>query len=154
MKCQNCGKNEVSFIYTSNVNGKITRRQLCAECAQKLGYADSLGSMFARSERMMNQMMDGFFGRSLMPFASLGLPMSEFMGLPGWEETAKQEESCTDCGAVEQEPAQESPEASADGEISRRRQMNALRHKMHVAAAREDYEAAAKYRDELRRLEG
>ena len=24
MKCENCGKNEVTFVYQSNVNGQIT----------------------------------------------------------------------------------------------------------------------------------
>ena len=25
MKCENCGKNEVTFMYQSNINGKITK---------------------------------------------------------------------------------------------------------------------------------
>ena len=41
-----------------------------------------------------------------------------------------------------------------DEELSRRREINALRAKMHRAARSEDYETAAKLRDELRRLEG
>ncbi len=154
MKCSHCGKNEVSFTYTSNINGKITREQLCSECAQKLGYADSMGSMFARTERMMNRMMGDFFGRSLMPFSPFGLPSAERFALPG---------------AGENEPAAERPEASvhpgveqerdeehgaADPEMSRRRRINALRHQMHAAADREDYETAARLRDELRQLEG
>ena len=77
MKCSNCGKNEVSFTYTSNINGKVTRHQLCSECAQKLGYADSMGSMFARTERMMNRMMGSFFGNSLLPFSAFELPAAE-----------------------------------------------------------------------------
>lgn len=35
MKCENCGKNEVTFVYQSNVNGQITEKHLCAECAER-----------------------------------------------------------------------------------------------------------------------
>lgn len=153
MKCSNCGKNEVSFTYTSNINGNVTHQQLCAECAQKLGYADSIGSMFSRTEQMMNRMMDGFFGSSLKPFTAFGLPVSEFFALPGQsvaDECAK--------SAMEEKPEvtmedSRSP-AGADPELNRRRKMNALRHQMHRAAAKEDYETAAKLRDQLRQLEG
>ena len=38
MKCEHCGKNEVTFMYRSSVNGNVTERHLCGECAEKLGY--------------------------------------------------------------------------------------------------------------------
>ena len=34
MKCENCGKNEVAFVYQSNVNGHVTEKHLCAGCAE------------------------------------------------------------------------------------------------------------------------
>ena len=42
MKCENCGKEEVSFHYTSNINGNITEKHLCADCAVKLGFDKKL----------------------------------------------------------------------------------------------------------------
>jgi len=38
MKCQECGKNEVNFHYSSNVNGCVTETHLCSDCAAKSGY--------------------------------------------------------------------------------------------------------------------
>ena len=38
MKCENCGKNEVTFVYRSNVNGHVEEKHLCSDCAEKLGY--------------------------------------------------------------------------------------------------------------------
>ena len=38
MKCQECGKNEVNFHYSSNVDGSVTETHLCSECAAKSGY--------------------------------------------------------------------------------------------------------------------
>ena len=156
MKCSNCGKNEVSFTYTSNINGKVTRHQLCSECAQKLGYADSMGSMFARTERMMNRMMGSFFGNSLMPLSPFELPTAEVFSLPEAETgtpTPGEEQKCESAG-VEQETANTAAVPGADPEMDRRRRINVLRHRMHEAADREDYETAARLRDELRRLEG
>ena len=58
MKCENCGKNEVTFVYQSNVNGQVTEKRLCAECAEKLGYTQRLA---AQGQRMMR----GLFGSGL-----------------------------------------------------------------------------------------
>ena len=41
-KCDNCGREEVNFHDTSNINGKVTEKHLCSECAAKLGYADDM----------------------------------------------------------------------------------------------------------------
>lgn len=40
MKCENCGKNEVSFVYQSNINGKREEKHLCADWRPEAGYAD------------------------------------------------------------------------------------------------------------------
>ena len=55
MKCENCGKNEVSFVYRSSINGKTEEHHLCQACAEKLGYTQKL---FARRPSMV----DSFFG--------------------------------------------------------------------------------------------
>ena len=44
MKCENCGKNEVTFVYQSNINGKVSEKHLCSECAEKLGYSQRLAA--------------------------------------------------------------------------------------------------------------
>ena len=41
MKCENCGKNEVSFVYRSSINGRTEEHHLCQACAEKLGYDTS-----------------------------------------------------------------------------------------------------------------
>ena len=56
MKCEHCGKNEVTFVYQSNVNGQVTEKHLCGECAEKLGYTQRLA---AHSQRMMQNLFSG-----------------------------------------------------------------------------------------------
>ena len=74
MKCENCGKNEVTFMYQSNINGKITEKHLCSECAEKLGYTQKLA---AHSQRMM-QDFGNMFGGSL--FGDFFTPVPSLMG--------------------------------------------------------------------------
>ena len=41
MKCENCGKNEVTFVYRSNINGRTEEHHLCQACAEKLAMISS-----------------------------------------------------------------------------------------------------------------
>ena len=76
MKCENCGKNEVTFVYQSNINGKVTEKHLCSECAEKLGYTQKIA---AHSQRMMQN----FFGNSIFGnsfFDDFFSPVPSLMG--------------------------------------------------------------------------
>ena len=142
-KCSNCGKNEVSFYYTANVNGKVTKYELCTECAEKLGLLESTENMFAKSRRMMGRMFsdpfESFFGRDLFDDFALESPL--FAALPGFASPQKQEEK------------QEQPQVDADPELVRRREINALRNQMNDAVKAENFEKAAELRDKIRELE-
>ena len=55
MKCENCGKNEVSFVYRSSINGRTEEHHLCQACSGEAGlYPEAL---FTRRPSMM----DNFF---------------------------------------------------------------------------------------------
>ena len=41
MRCDRCGKNEATFYYKSNINGKVEEKHLCSDCAEKLGYTQT-----------------------------------------------------------------------------------------------------------------
>jgi len=147
MKCQNCGKNEINFHYSSNVNGCVTETHLCSECAAKQGY--DFGRIFS-SDFFRND----YFPMGLRnPF--LAIPMFGFgmaapflrapqMGLPP--------EECG-CGGTCEAPNQENPPAEVDGEMRKRREINVIREQMRLAAEKEDFEKAAELRDEIRKLE-
>ena len=151
MKCSNCGKNDVNFYYESNVNGKITRQQLCSECAQKLGFGNREMFSFPTGRSLFGDMFgefaDFFGGRRrlfdmTMPEMLLPELMSPRFGLPQ---------------TVEDRPAEpESPAApeKADETMDRRRQVNMLRAQMQEAVAAEDFEKAAQLRDRIRAIEG
>ncbi len=153
MKCEHCGKNEVTFVYQSNVNGQVTEKHLCAECAEKLGYTQRLA---AYSQRMTRNLFGGgLFEDFFTPVPSLlgGLsrmlenPFDDFfadMPALGAPAEAKQEAPKSQDTLLEQEE---------QNKISRERQLNALRMEMQKAVSEEKFERAAELRDQIHSME-
>lgn len=158
MKCENCGNNEVTFVYRSNINGKITEKHLCSRCAAEQGYTRRLAD---QQERMMrgffddsffgSSMLDGFFAPMLGGHSRLfseDLFDDFFRDMPAL--TAEPESGKTAAPTEKKETLVEEKEQSR---FARMRQLNALRLEMKKAVHREDFEQAAKLRDEIRALE-
>ena len=61
MKCENCGRNEASFIYRSSINGRTEEHHLCQACAEKLGYTQRF---FSKRPSVLDSFFgnDAFFG--------------------------------------------------------------------------------------------
>lgn len=153
MKCENCGKNEVTFVYQSNVNGNVTEKHLCAECAEKLGYTQKLA---AHSQRMMR----GLFGGSLFedffsPYPSLLDRMSRLLEDPFDDFFADM--PALGAPAERQEQPQKTQDDLLEKEeqeaISKTRQLNALRVELQRAVEEENFERAIELRDQIRGME-
>ena len=154
MKCENCGKNEVTFVYQSNIHGKVTEKHLCSECAEKLGYTQKIA---AHSQRMMqnffgnsifgNSFFDDFFspvpslmGRMLEdPFDDFFADMPALGAAPAKQEEQKKEDDLVD--------------REEQGRFAYLRQMNALKMEMKKAVHQENFERAAELRDQIHQLE-
>ena len=161
MKCQHCGQNDVTFVYRSNINGKVEEQHLCAECAEKLGYTKRIA---AQSRSMMknffsNDMFgDSFFGGGLLDGFT---PMRSLMGRM-FENPF--DDFFSDMPALTAGPVaqQEEPKASDEQPAAKEetpnpydqwRKLNALKLEMGKAVQEENFERAAELRDEIRRLE-
>ena len=146
MKCQKCGKNEVSFRYSSNVNGCVTETNLCSQCATEAGYdfeqLFELGSFF-----------DGMFPmRGLGGFRQIAIPMIQTsqmlpFAMGRTKSMLEQGDSCK-CGCGSQIAKEAGVEV--DEEMSLRRELNA---QMRAAVAKEEFEKAAELRDRIKELE-
>lgn len=154
MKCENCGKNEVTFVYQSNVNGQITEKHLCSECAEKLGYTQKL---VAHSQRMMQN----FFGGGLLddfftPFPSLLGRMNRMLESPFDDFFADMPALGAPAEAQQeaQKPQETLLEQDEQNQISKTRQLNALRMEMQKAVREENFERAAELRDQIHSMEG
>lgn len=158
MKCEHCGKNEVSFVYQSNVNGKVTEKHLCGQCAEQLGY---LKQIRAQSRSMQSFMNEGLWGRSLLD--DFFAPMPEWMNRMNrmlespFEDFFAEMPALNFHGDAKAEPLQPkqeelvSPEEQAG--FSNERKLNALRVEMRQAVEQEKFERAAELRDQIRAME-
>ena len=159
MKCENCGKNEVTFIYQSNINGKVTEKHLCSECAEKLGYTQKIA---ARNRSMMQS----FFGGSLLGngfFDDLFSPMPSLMGRSGWLLEDPFDDFFAEMPALSAAPVQQQEEQQKQqndlvgkeeqSRFAYMRQVNALKLEMKKAVHQENFERAAQLRDQIHQLE-
>ena len=159
MKCENCGKNEVTFVYRSNINGKVEEKHLCSECAEKLGYTQ-------RIHANGRSMMQDFFGNSLFGNGFLNdffSPMPSFFGRRNWLLEDPFEDFFADMPAlgaapVQQQEIQQEKKNDLVGQeeqsrFSYLRQMNALKMELKKAVHQENFERAAELRDQIRSLE-
>ena len=152
MKCENCGKNEVTFVYQSNVNGQVEEKHLCAQCAEKLGYAQRAA---AQRQRMMRGFNSFFGGGVLEDFFS---PMPSLLDRRGWLLEDPFDDFFADMPALGPARRELAKEERKDGLVDREeesrfarmRQMNALRMEMKEAVRQENFERAAQLRDEIR----
>ena len=159
MKCENCGKNEVTFIYQSNINGKVTEKHLCSECAEKLGYTQKIA---ARNRSMMQS----FFGGSLLGngfFDDFFSPMPSLMGRSGWLLEDPFDDFFAEMPALSAAPVQQQEEQQKQqndlvgkeeqSRFAYMRQVNALKLEMKKAVHQENFERAAQLRDQIDQVE-
>ena len=154
MKCENCGKNEVTFVYQSNINGHVTEKHLCAECSEKLGYSQRIA---AHSRRMMQNFFDGgFFGGSLLDSFFGNRLLDGSAGIPGelFDDFFQDMPALSAPAAEPEAPRQQTlVEKEDESYFSYLRHVNALKAEMKKAVRKEDFERAAQLRDELHDLE-
>lgn len=151
MKCENCGKNEVNFIYRSNVNGHVEEHHMCSECAEKLGYSQKIAAQGRSLMQSFGNFFGGdFFGDSFfsMPRLMGGLledPFDDFFSeMPA-------------LGAPRPNAAPEKPQELVDEQeqsrFAKTRELNALRMEMQKAVREENFERAAELRDKIHAME-
>ena len=141
MKCERCGRNEATFYYQSNINGRVTQVHLCPDCAAELGYTSRLEQSFRPFRRSF---FDPF--SLLEDFGMLANRMTEF--------PAPLEEAARAAAGIEDTPDTPVGLVGRDEEVrlQKERQRNALENQLKAAVDDENYEEAARLRDELKKL--
>lgn len=141
MKCQNCGRNEATYYYKSSINGRVTETHLCADCARKLGYVQRMqpdsffgDDFFSHPFRLFEPLLGGFGNRLLTEFPE---PVDVT------QEARRTAAEPQDDSLVQGDEREQ---------LSRRRQRNALETQLRHAVETENFEEAARLRDQLRSL--
>ena len=141
MKCQNCGRNEATYYYKSSINGRVTETHLCADCARKLGYVQRMqpdsffgDDFFSHPFRLFEPLLGGFGNRLLTEFPE---PV----------------DVTQEARRAAEEPREDNLVQGDEREkLSRQRQRNALETQLRHAVETENFEEAARLRDQLRSL--
>lgn len=138
MKCEHCGQNEATFHYQHSINGCTSEFHLCPNCAAKLGYDTGFDDF---------EDFDGVF--SLLP----SMLSSQWFTEPRLTPAARQTLQLTpapDEAVYETESLLDEAEGAA---LRKERARNALTTRLNNAIAEENYEEAARARDELKQLD-
>ncbi len=166
MLCQNCGKNEATTHIKQIINGDMAESHLCSDCAAHLGYSD----MFSGFGLNLSELFGGFLG-DMMPSISSGKIQRCTKCGTSFEEIVRDGRvGCADCyttfydrllpsiqrihgkikhsGKVSASPAEEPKVETVEEKIEK------LRAAMNEAVAKQEFENAAKIRDEIKALEG
>ena len=180
MLCSNCGKNEASVRYTRIINGEKTEYRLCEECAKKLGIEDI---DFNMPINFSNFLSDFFEDDSILPSISgfqtqkcknCGLTYDEFMkgGKFGCGECyntfSNKLESILKNLHGSSKHIGRNPKRIADKSShnvkdlvdsdnkkidKKQEQINKLNKDLQLAIKEERYEDAAKFRDEIKKVQ-
>ena len=138
MKCERCGRNEATFYFKSNINGKITEQHMCDVCARELCYTDQL-----RSRSMFD---DDFFTRPFRLFEPLFEPMGARLLTEFPEPLCEDEQPRV---AVRERNLVDNTEQE---KWKSERERNALQAQLKTAIEEENFEEAARLRDAIRNL--
>ena len=169
MKCDNCQNREATFFYEENLNGKKRSLHLCPECAAKMQgskpFGEGVDFPFPVFSDLKSDFLNGLFG--LSPSA-VGEGRKTCRGCgAAWSDLRKAGKAfCPECYATfgeELAPTLRSlhgnvthtGRAPADRREARAKQdrLAALKAQLSAAIAEENFEQAAKLRDEIRQME-
>ncbi len=166
MLCQNCGKNEATTHIKQIINGDMAESHLCSDCASHLGYSD----MFSGFGLNLSGLFGGLLG-DMMPSVAAGKsPRCPKCGTSFEEIVHSGKVGCADCyrtfydkllpsiqrihgkikhsGKVTNSAPVEPKEETTEEKIEK------LKAAMNEAVAKQEFENAAKIRDEIKALEG
>lgn len=177
MLCQMCSKKEANFHYKSNENGKITEKHLCKECAKKSGYLSDetldmfnpFGSIdnliFENSNGLLGELFGNMLGNGKQT-ASLQKSVCTNCGMRQSDFINGARLGCSECYKVFSsllEPTIKRIHGNVrhNGKfpsgrkeyVEKQRKIEGLKEKLEKAIQTQEYENAAKIRDQIRSLE-
>ena len=157
MLCEECGKNPAEVLMTTVVNGESASRHLCRECFRKYKAGDIQSVLAAVLSAMSHKGREKEEKKDDLICLKCGETFAEFqktgrLGCAACYEAFKSELTplITRVQGRAQHAGRRPPSCREDEE--RLHRMAEMRTLLDEAVAREDYEQAAKLRDEIKAL--
>ena len=152
MLCEECGKRPAELLLTAVVNGQTTTRSLCRECVKKYQAGDLQAILAAVLFSMTEKQQAPAFacprcGETYQEFQKSGM-----LGCAACYQTFRRELSplIARVQGRSQHAGRRPPESPE--EQARQTRMEELRARMEQAVTQENFEEAARLRDELRAM--
>lgn len=172
MLCQNCGKREATTHIKRVVNGETSESHLCADCASSLGYSDVFGGLGFS----FGDLLGGFLGESTPKSGQLSKVVRCQKCGNAWHDIVREGKlGCSECyrtfydkllpslqrihsriqhtGKVSGSAGMQEPIQKKSEQELREEKIEKLRNEMNEAVSEQNFEFAAKLRDEIRALE-
>lgn len=183
MKCEKCGKNEANMYYKESINGQTREMHLCSACANEMNLDSQFHQAFADMKSGFGSFFDSsfpsLFGNGFTPLLSSMMDTAPFGILPDTERRCPTcgmtlrdlrrngRAGCPDCyhtfsdvlnPYIHRVQGADSHIGSAPQSEQATRPkkcvLDNLKEKLQDAIKSENYEEAARLRDEIRRQEG
>lgn len=170
MLCQKCGKNQANVYYKQNINGKVTEFALCSDCAAEMGgqhkgfmqggfapfgfapfgvnLFESLLDTPVRKPGAVTEKVCPFCGSSFRELAGNGK-----VGCAKCYETFRDELAGTISNIHGRTRHVGRAPKGQNAEREKTDRLSSLKDELKRAVDAQDYENAAKLRDEIRSLE-
>lgn len=169
MLCERCKKNNATVYYTENINGKETKLALCSDCANEMKAAGGFGTDFFGGG-FFGADMGALIGSMFAPQKSArsaentkkcdlcGMSFADLMkegkaGCPRCYDAFGDELERTVAGIHGGTRHTGNVPAKYQAKKAEAQRIEELRQRIGEAVAVEDYELAAKLRDEIRAIE-
>ena len=171
MLCEKCKKRTATVFYNENVNGRMRSFSLCGECAAGLrekGELQDITSMIDSFADPFSELQDNLFGGFFGIPSALGISAGK--KCPKCDSTYAQisklgRVGCPECYSVFSDELSPmirsvhgttahtgSAPARQRARREREERLKKLRDEMQEAIGKEDFEQAARLRDEIRRI--
>lgn len=165
MLCQNCGKNEATTHIKQIINGDMAESHLCSECASHLGYSD----VFSGFGLNLSELFGGLLGDTLPSISASSAPRCPRCGTSFNDIVREGKVGCAECyrafydkllpsiqrihGKIKHS-GKTSQSVPAEVKVeTKEEKIEKLRQQMNEAVAKQEFEQAAKIRDDIKALE-
>lgn len=172
MLCQKCNHNEATVHVRQNLNGEVREIHLCPQCAAELGYDSIFSGLenvgpFSGFQMGLQSLLGGLFSQEL-PQTTQRAPARKcsFCGTSFEDFAQSAMAGCAHCYSEfldEMMPYIQRIHgrtrhvgkipATAGRELKKRRELSQLRKALEDAVAAQEYEQAAKLRDQIKAME-
>ena len=166
MICQNCGKREANTHIKQIINGDMAESHLCSDCARHLGYSD----MFSGFDLDLADFFGGLLGDMMSPARLSSGKRCPKCGASFDDIVREGKVGCSQCyeefyeklrpsiqrihGKIKYSGKAAANAPRKEREESPEEKIAKLKEQMSEAVEKQEFEQAAKLRDEIRALEG